>query len=67
MDFIHYHETFIKCPYCNHEDFDMCDYGFEKYKDEEEKKFTCAFCGKDFVVMLHISYSFSTSYIKEQP
>ena len=63
MEAIHSHEDFIKCPYCNHEHFDQCDYGFEKH--DEEKGFTCDYCDKDFSAMLHISCSFST-YKKEE-
>ena len=65
-DFIHYHEIFVICPHCNHRHVDMCDYGFDGDRNEEEKEFTCDSCGKEFIAMLHISYEFST-WKKEQP
>lgn len=53
-------ERFIKCPYCDYEHYDMCDYGFKYYHDGEEKPHTCDSCGNIFDVILHVSQKFSS-------
>lgn len=51
----------ITCPYCKHQDRDMCDYPWHSLRqDEDETSWDCPKCGKSFDVMLHITYEFSS-------
>ena len=57
----------IACPYC-----DYVQYGIEGpdvgYEQDEETEFTCQYsdCGKDFTVIAHVSYSWSTQVPQEE-
>ena len=59
------YERLAKCPYCGHEDPDYFEYPFKTYCDGEEIEFMCGSCGKEFRLVLNVSYCFNSYPLKE--
>jgi len=57
-------ERYPKCPYCGCEMEDLCDLPDTLQSDEDLGTLVCNECGKEYTVMMHISYTFSTSAIE---
>ncbi len=59
------HETFVRCPKCNHcEDITDGDC-YELYGDGEHN-FTCDECDYDFEVVTHVAYEFESPAMEEE-
>lgn len=54
----HEHETFIRCPYCNHDLLDCIDY-------PEDGTETCGYCGSEFSFRRHREITYSTYGLRQ--
>ena len=48
----------IICPHCNYKYSECLDYFEKDYSDEDNISIQCENCNKEFIVSLHINYSF---------
>jgi len=51
-----------KCPHCGHYETDWGHSGLEN--DGDEVTFSCASCGKDYIVTMHMNIDFDTRAIE---
>lgn len=59
------YEEFPKCPHCDFLNEEWWDGTTLKSNDDTEKR-SCISCGEEYEVTMHVSYRFSTDFVKEK-
>lgn len=59
-------DDYLVCPYCGEQDEEYTEYP-NLERDGEEGEHNCAECGKDYVAIMCVTYTWASEKTKETP